>query len=422
MSAISKGVPRLENQLPVGWKLTKLGDVIAEARAGFACGLRDDAGTIQLRMNNVDTRGNFVWDEFIRVPASTVQVAKYRLLPCDVLFNNTNSTELVGKTAFFTGHPEPVVYSNHFTRIRTQKDKLDPAYLSFWLNGEWRRGTFARICNRWIGQSAVKANKLFPLSIPLPPLAEQKRIAGIVREQLAAVERARMAAEARLEAIKALSAAFLRNVFPQTGKPLPNGWRWVKLGDISDGPGQYGTSTKSNGEKRGLPVLGMYHIHEGNIRWENLSYVDLEPDKMARYILHEGDLLFNRTNSAELVGKTAVYDRDTPAVFASYLIRFRVLAGTTAPYFVSTYINSHEGRSFIEKNMARAIGQVNISASTMRAMPIPLPLLPVQKDIVRILKERMTVTEKARAAAEEELATTNALPAAILRRAFSGGI
>jgi len=58
----------------------------------------------------------------------------------------------------------------------------------------------------------------------------------------------------------------------------------------------------------------------------------------------------------------------------------------------------------------------------MRAMPIPLPLLPVQKDIVRILKERMTVTEKARAAAEEELATTNALPAAILRRAFSGGI
>ncbi|MEI7672349.1 MAG: hypothetical protein WCK00_09580, partial [Deltaproteobacteria bacterium] len=214
----------------------------------------------------------------------------------------------------------------------------------------------------------------------------------------------------------------LRRVFPLPGHALPNGWRWVKLGDISDGPGQYGTSTKSNGEQRGLPVLGMYHIHKGNIRWENVSHVDLQADELSKYRLRKGDLLFNRTNSADLVGKTAVYDNDTPAVFASYLIRFRFLEGTADPYFVSAYINSREGRSFIEKNMARAIGQVNISASTMRMMPLPLTTLSMQHSIVTKLRENVAIAEKARAAAEEELNTINALPAALLRRAFNGEI
>ena len=70
------------------------------------------------------------------------------------------------------------------------------------------------------------------LEIPLPPLAEQRRIAGVLREQMAAVEKARAAAQARLEAVKALPAAFLRQVFPQPGQPLPDGWRWVKLGEV----------------------------------------------------------------------------------------------------------------------------------------------------------------------------------------------
>ncbi len=104
-------------------------------------------------MNNVDTRGNFVWNEFLRVPADQATIDEYRLVPGDVLFNNTNSTELVGKSAIFEAHDEPVVYSNHFTRLRADTEQLDPAFLAAWLNHQWQQGTFARICNRWIGQS-----------------------------------------------------------------------------------------------------------------------------------------------------------------------------------------------------------------------------------------------------------------------------
>ena len=119
--------------LPDGWRSVKLGEVITEAQPGFACGTRAPNGIIQLRMNNVDTRGNLVWDKFIRVPADQETISKYELAAGDVVFNNTNSTELVGKSALFSGYTVPVVYSNHFTRLRVDPDKLEPGYLASWL-------------------------------------------------------------------------------------------------------------------------------------------------------------------------------------------------------------------------------------------------------------------------------------------------
>ncbi len=408
--------------LPVGWRWVRLGEVVRDAQAGFACGLRDPEGIAQLRMNNLGTRGNFVWDDVLRVPREGNNIEQFLLVPGDVLFNNTNSTELVGKSALFDGYDEPIVYSNHFTRLRPANDSLSPAFLSSWLNHQWQQGVFAAICNRWIGQSAVKADKLLNLDFPLPPFPEQQRIAAILRERMAAVEEARAAAQARLEAVKALPAAFLRQVFPRPGQRLPDGWRWVKLEEVCDGAGQYGTSIKSSSDQRGVPVLGMYHIHEGRIRWQNVSYVELKAEELPKYLLRKGDLLFNRTNSAALVGKTAVYDTDKAAVFASYLIRFPLVEEIADSHFLSAFINSREGRRFIEANMAQAIGQVNISASTMRTMPVPLPPLHEQQRIAGMLRDQMAAVDRARAAAEAELNTINALPAALLRRAFNGEI
>lgn len=202
-----------ERPLPKGWRWARLGDVIAEAQPGFASGERDPEGVIQLRMNNVDTRGHVLWDEFIRVPADQKAIAKYELKSGDVVFNNTNSVELVGKNALFRGHSEPVVFSNHFTRLRVVPDQLEPGYLAMWLLAQWQVRIFENLCNRWIGQSAVKNEKLLALEIPLSPLPEQQRIAAVLNEQMAAVEKARAAAEAQLAAIEQLSEALLRRAF-----------------------------------------------------------------------------------------------------------------------------------------------------------------------------------------------------------------
>lgn len=147
-------------QLPQGWRRVRLADVVTEAQGGFAAGQRDPSGTIQLRMNNVTTAGTWDWSSFIRVPADKEAVRFYELRPGDVLFNNTNSTEMVGKSAVFEGHSEAVVFSNHFTRIRTNQAALEPAFLGLWLVHHWQKGEFARLCDRWIGQSAVQRGKL----------------------------------------------------------------------------------------------------------------------------------------------------------------------------------------------------------------------------------------------------------------------
>lgn len=181
-----------------GWQCVPLGEVIAGARPGFACGERDATGVIQLRMNNVDTRGQMLWGEVIRVPCDNETVEKHRLAPGDVLFNNTNSVELVGKTALFTGHAEPVVYSNHFTRLRVKSQICDSEFLAAWLLHQWHAKVFENLCNRWIGQSAVRYDRLSALGFPLPPLPEQRRIAAKLREQMSAVERVRIDTERNL--------------------------------------------------------------------------------------------------------------------------------------------------------------------------------------------------------------------------------
>lgn len=255
------------------------------------------------------------------------------------------------------------------------------------------------------------------IEVAVPSLYEQERIVTILDEQLATIEQAKLAEESRLESATALFGAFVRRAF-DTDKVKT--WPRKELLALCTKSGQYGTSQKSNNKGHGLPILGMYHIHKGRIRWGNVSHVNLDKTDAEKYLLRRGDLLFNRTNSAELVGKTAVYDLHKDAVFASYLVRFCLNEKEADPYFVSTYINSRYGRAFIERNMARAIGQVNISASTMHKMPLPTPELETQQRIARSIIEKQVEIDEIHASLQSEAEAIAALPAAMLRRAFAG--
>ena len=110
----------------------QLRNVLTNVQAGIACGARSPNGTVQLRMNNVTTSGAVDFTNHIRIPSEIVS-SELLLRTGDVVFNNTNSVELVGKTALFEGFKEPVTYSNHFTRLRTTPEQLEPAYLTLWL-------------------------------------------------------------------------------------------------------------------------------------------------------------------------------------------------------------------------------------------------------------------------------------------------
>jgi type I restriction enzyme S subunit len=402
----------MTKQLQSGRRWIKLGEVIANAQGGFASGERSENGVIQLRMNNVTVNGTFDWSSFIRVPADEEKVKAFRLEKGDVLFNNTNSVELVGKSAIFEGYQEPVVFSNHFTRLRTT-NQLVPEYLFFWLRSQWQMRMFESICNRWVGQAAVQKDKLLSLVIPLPPLDEQKRITAILQEQLEAVEQARIDAEIQLKVIKKLPASFLKKTIPKEGT-TPNGWRWVKLGEVCVEDRRIIAPNSTEAKK--LPYLGLEHIES-----------------------FTGKILLNPKKKPQSEGISTTFWFDDR----------HILYGKLRPYLNKVALPSFEGRCTTElipilpKNVERdflawLIRREETVNAAMREktgsrMPranidelfkleVPLPPLAVQKRITATLREQLIAVEQSHIHAVMQLDIINKLPSALLNRAFAGEI
>jgi restriction endonuclease S subunit len=163
-------------------------------QSGFACAreLTVSHGVLHLRPFNIGINGEIDLREVLNIPTDyRDNIAVYELQPGDVLFNNTNSVELVGKTAIVRS-PLRCGFSNHLTRLRIRdKNRLDPAWLILCLRTLWIRGFFAQHCNRWIGQAGFNPTKLANLAIPIPPIDFQRRIAARIEALFAEVERAR---------------------------------------------------------------------------------------------------------------------------------------------------------------------------------------------------------------------------------------
>lgn len=179
----------------------RLGSLIVEARPGFASGERSEDGVIQLRMNNVSKEGALDLRGAPRVPADARRVRQYCLEPGDVLFNCTNSQELVGKTALFLGHSEPVVYSNHFLRLRTKPDQLYPGFLKYWLIDKWKKRLFEARSVRWVNQATMRLDTLAGLEIDLPSITEQSRISTTL-DTADQIRRKRRRASTEVDALK----------------------------------------------------------------------------------------------------------------------------------------------------------------------------------------------------------------------------
>jgi type I restriction enzyme S subunit len=278
-------------------------------------------------------------------------------------------------------------------------------------------GYFAERCNRWIGQAGFNATKLKEVEIPLPPLEEQRHIVARIEELFDRIQEAQRLRGAAEEGAQRLTSAALDEVFKDTEA---RGWPVKIVGDIIEGKPQYGTSKKASEDSIGVPVLRMGNIVDGRISFDNLKYMALAPDEEQKYLLRDGDILFNRTNSAELVGKTAVYPGGRRAVFASYLIRIMADPIRAIPRFVAAYINSAAGRQYIQLQLARAIGQANVNAKKLIAMPIPVPPLPEQRRIVDYLDGVQAQVAELRRLQAASAAELERLSGAVLARAFRG--
>lgn len=386
-----------------------LAELIPEVKPGFAVGERDSGGVIQVRMNNVDLEGNLDLDDVIRVPATSKQVADCSLSGGDVLFNNTNSTELVGKSALFRGHTERVTFSNHFTRLRANQRRLEPRYLARWLTRQQKQRVFEGLCTRWVGQSAVRTDKLLALKIPLPPLPEQKRIADIL-------DKANEIRRKRREVTDGLADLIDSQFQAVFGDPLTNPKKWEPgtfdkhLTFVQYGPRFFNESYA----KDGIRIVRITDLdQQGNLDYSAMPRMTVSEEDRERYMLRRGDLLLARSGAT--VGKTALIDHGAPECIAgAYFIRLR-FTPKIRPLFAQLVLRSRPIQTIIAEK-SRQSAQQNFNGPAIRALPLPSPPISLQDEFVEFHRGAVQSGRRLIVAAHE----VDHLFDSLVKRAFRG--
>lgn len=256
----------------------------------------------------------------------------------------------------------------------------------------------------------INKSRFEAMTIPVPPLLEQKRIAAIL-------DKADNIRRKRQQAIK-LADEFLRAVFlDMFGDPVtnPKGWPIGTIRELATSV-SYGTSEKAHETIGEFPVLRMMNItYEGKWDFTSLKYIDLDEKGKEKYLVFPGDLLFNRTNSKELVGKTAVYESTVPMAYAGYLVRLRTNERAN-PHYIAAYLNSAHGKMTLLNMCKSIVGMANINAQELQDIKICIPPIELQNKFAAI-------TSAARAH-EKRMADTHAemdaLFQSLSQKAFSG--
>jgi type I restriction enzyme, S subunit len=290
--------------------------------------------------------------------------------------------------------------------IRGKAGKFDSGFLRYVLaNG------YATFQSRGVGSTFINisGDELARFPVPALPLVEQRRIA----EVLDRAEALRAKRRAALAQIDSLTQSLFLDIF---GDPVtnPKGWPIRRIGDLLESA-SYGTSEKS-GATGEFPVLRMNNItRTGAMDFSDLKFMDLEASEYDRYLVRRGDVLFNRTNSVDLVGKTGIFRETEPMAYAGYLIRLRT-NDVNDPEYLSAFLNTGYAKRMLRGMCKSIIGMANINATEIQGMKIPQTPLKLQREFAR----RVSAVEKLKAAQRASLAELDALFDSLQHSAFKG--
>jgi type I restriction enzyme S subunit len=178
---------------------------------------------------------------------------------------------------------------------------------------------------------------------------------------------------------------------------------------------KYGTSSKAS-DIGALPYLRMNNItYDGYMDLRNLKYIDVSNDEKTKYLVKKGDIIFNRTNSKELVGKTGIISQDDEMIIAGYLIRMRTNENAN-PYYIWRHLNSDWAKSTLLNMCKSIVGMANINAQELQNIKI----LKAPIDLQNQFAERVAVIEEQKAIAQKSLEKSESLFNSLLQKAFKG--
>ena len=442
-----------------GWATMLLGSLLTDIQPGFASGKHNSTGEglPHLRPMNVSSKGR-IDRSVLKYVEPTAGRADLRLRHGDVLFNNTNSPELVGKTALFDQDDEPA-FSNHMTRLRTDPAKLEPAYLALRLHQAWREGYFAEHCNNHVSQASVGRDVLRAFPIELPPLEVQQAIAALSssvdghgissRHHLAAAQRAierfrqavlaaacsgRLTADWRdkhpdvepadraIERRRDAKREELGRRYKEPRLPdptelpkIPETWTWAALPEL----GELGRG-KSKHRPRNDPRLygGPYPFIQtgdvarsgGKLKSHSQTYNSVG--------LAQSRLWPERTVCITIAANIADSGLLTyPACFPDSVVGLIAGEGIAVPEYMELFIRT--ARRDLSA-FAPATAQANINLAILSEVAVALPPAEEQREVVGRVEAIYTVGNKIEAAIQAATKRVERSAQAVLAKAFRG--
>ena len=411
-------------ELPDGWRIVGLGEVaevafsnvdkrtVPEERAVLLCNYTD------VFYNRRITAGM----NFMAATATGVERDRWELKKGDVLFTKDSETaDEIGIPSVVTEDMPGILCGYHLGLARPSGDLVDGAFLAAALNSATCRRHFTRVANG-VTRFGLTLEAARSLPVFLPPLHEQRAIADVLDSIDEVIERT----EAVIAATETLRDSLLHELLTR-GVPgwhtewkdvpgigtIPANWEVVRLGEVIESS-TYGTN-EPLGDNGNIIVLRMNNIQRGEIDWSEVKRAELSERELNELDLQPGDILFNRTNSLDLVGKIAmVRDLAELTSFASYLVRIRTKAKRTSPVWLSALLGSKGYQSRIRRFATPGVSQANINPTSLKSLTIPLPSISEQANAIAVLDGIREQIQHARRECETLQQAKSALADALL--------
>ncbi|MBK1883540.1 restriction endonuclease subunit S [Luteolibacter pohnpeiensis] len=445
--------------------MRRIGDIAELVRYGSSAKTSENADGIPvLRMGNI-VNGALDFTNLKYLPVDHHEFPQLFLEPADLLFNRTNSAELVGKTAVYRGKPESFSFASYLIQVRLREGV--PEWVAYYLNSPFGRAWIKTVVSQQVGQANVNGSKLKELEIPFPPVEEQRRIVARIEELFSRLD----VGVAALRHAKAQLQRYRQSVLAAavTGQ-LTQAWREQhpdtepasellerildQRREIWNGRGKYKEPEATEGLDLNLPSTWtvtnidsvISAIEAGkNFKCEERpptadetglvkisavtwgKFDELESKTVTRrdqirdeHIIHPGDFLLSRANTLELVGAPVIVEQiNRRLMLSDKVLRFRFIERLER--FALYWLRSKLGRKEIESRATgNQLSMRNIAQASLRAIPLPLPPLAEQHQIVAEVEARTTAIDHLEAELDRQITRANRLRQSTLYVAFVG--
>lgn len=399
---------------PEEWKQIQLKEV-AQLASGATKGRRfNGAETVvvpYLRVANVQA-GHLNLSEVKEIEVLPGDVEKYRLQPGDVLMTEGGDRDKLGRGAIWRGEVDVCIHQNHIFRVRPDRSRLMPEYLSQYLGTSEARGYFLRAAKQTTGIASINITQLGEFPISLPPIEDQRKITTILSK---ADDIRRKREEGLRLAEELLRSAFLE----MFGDPVSNerGWPMIRVdqaGEVQLGRQRAPKYQTGNFTR---PYLRVANVHKDRLDLSDLLSMDFDQSDFRTYRLQSGDILLNEGQSTELVGRPAMWRDELPGCcFQNTLVRFRAHRDKTEPEFALEVFLYYLHKGQFARISSKTSNVAHLGAGRFAEMPFPLPPLEMQRDYATRRQTIHKLVERRR----EQAQGTHDLFDSLVHRAFRG--